>query len=141
VQDLQNKVSNILPKESAAIEWDSSLQDEILQIDPELLQQAMIELVINAFRHGQGTKKLSLIAKPDGDSARLELREPKDAFDLPTENWGGAPLGRVTRGHYGLGLYRARTVVESLGGKLKARYDSQTCSLVTTVILPLSTDG
>jgi K+-sensing histidine kinase KdpD len=141
MQDLRNKIANVLPKESASIEWSSELKDEVLRIDPELLQQAVIEVVTNAFQHGPGTENLSSIARTDAGSFRLELREPKKSFDLPTENWGGAPLRGVGRGRYGLGLHRARVIVENQQGELKAQYDSQTSTLTTTIALPLFKDG
>jgi signal transduction histidine kinase len=138
IEDLRKKVANDFPKESAAISWDVQLNEATLDIDPQLLQQALIELFNNAFRHERGEGSLSVTAKIDSDRFVFTLREPKSRFESSTENWGREPLRQVSPGHYGLGLNRARVIVEAHGGKLSAHYDPAESVLVTEITLPLS---
>jgi nitrogen-specific signal transduction histidine kinase len=63
------------------------------------------------------------------------LAEPKTSFSGSTENWGAQPFATVKHGHYGLGLPRARSIIEEHQGEFTAHYDSG--SLVTTIALPI----
>ena len=110
----------------------------LLNVDPQLLQQAIIELFSNAFRHHRGEGSLIAFGKIDNQRFVFGLLEPKSRFDLPTENWGREPLHNVAPGHYGLGLHRARAIIEAHGGELHARYEPGESVLVTTITLPLS---
>ena len=46
------------------------------------------------------------------------LREPKMNFELPNGKLGREPAPPGKQGHYGLGLHRARGILEAHGGKL-----------------------
>ena len=138
VDDLREKIEAERPKESAQIDWKIELTDEELQVDPQLLQQAILELFDNAFYHERSEGNLVVKAKAEGDRFIFELREPKKTFAALTENWGHEPLLKVGRGHYGLGLHRVRAIVEAHQGQLLARYESATSSLHTSIALPLS---
>ena len=138
IEDLRKKVVTDFPRESTAISWDVHLRGAALEIDPQLLQQAFIELFNNAFRHERGKGPLTVAAKIDNDRFVFTLREPKSRFELSTENWGREPLRKISPGHYGLGLNLARIIVEAHGGKLRAHYDPTESVLVTTITLPLS---
>jgi K+-sensing histidine kinase KdpD len=140
VEDLRHKIAKDFPGENAAINWDIQLGDAMVNVDPQLLLQVFIELFANAFHHERGAGAIIATAKIDNDRFVFTLREPKARFDLSTENWGREPLGGISRGHYGLGLNRARVIVEAHNGELRAQYDSATSMLVTTVTLPLSSE-
>ena len=60
------------------------------------------------------------------------------SFTGSTENWGREPFRKVGHGHYGLGLYRVRNIIEAHRGRLHVRHDQPSSSLVTTVVLPLA---
>ena len=138
IEDIRRKLANNFPKEESTVEWDVQLQDGNLQIDPQLLQEAFLELFSNAFRHQPAGRSIKASAQVDRDSFVFTLREQKEHFDLSTESWGREPLRRITQGHYGLGLNRARAIVESHGGQLAAQYDPTSAILATTVALPIS---
>ena len=138
IEDIRRKLANDFPKEESTVEWDVQLQDGNLQIDPQLLQEAFLELFSNAFRHQPAGRSIKASAQVDRDSFVFTLREQKEHFDLPTESWGREPLRRITQGHYGLGLNRARGIVESHGGQFAAQYDPTSAILATTIALPIS---
>ena len=138
VEDLRQRIAKDFSAESGAIKWEGQTGDALFEIDPQLLQRAFIELFTNAFQHERGKDSLSAVAKIDKGKFVFTLREPKAGFQLPTENWGRQPLGKVRQGHYGLGLNRVRAILEAHGGDLRAQYDSTASALVTTITLPIS---
>lgn len=138
VEDLRKKIATEFPERSGEIRWEIDATDGPLNVDPQLLQQAIIELFSNTFRHNRGESPLVASGKIDNQRFLFSLREPKRGFDLPTENWGREPLHHVAPGHYGLGLHRARAIIEAHGGELHARYEPGESVLVTTIALPLS---
>ena len=138
VEDLRKQIEVKFPEQSAAINWNVQLENTKIDVDPQLLPQALIELFANAFHHERGADAITVTASIDNGRFVFELREPKTRFELPTENWGREPLRGVSRGHYGLGLSRARRIVQAHNGELRAHYDSAAPVLVTTITMPLS---
>ena len=137
IEDLRVRVRNEFPKQADAISWKINTSGS-LNLDPQLLLEALLEVLRNAFEHQAPGSAIHFNAATEGDNLVLSLYEPKTQFDLPTENWGRQPLRYVNRGHYGLGLNRARTIVENHGGALKGRYDSTEAKLTTTITIPLA---
>ena len=140
VEDLQAKLKTEFPKDADAIEWQVEAQGGTVEIDPQLLQEAFLELFRNAFEHRKNGSSLLFIANREGDNLVFSLHEQKAEFTLSTNNWGREPLRHVNRGHYGLGLNRARTIVEGQGGTLQAQYDSTGSKLITQIRLPLTVE-
>jgi K+-sensing histidine kinase KdpD len=137
VDDLRAKIAAERPKESGSINWNVQLAEENLELDPQSMQEAILELFTNAFLHERAEGNLAVHARIEEDCFVFELREPKKNFTARTDNWGGEPLLKVGRGHYGLGLHRVRAIVENHQGQLQARYLSATSSLNTKITLPL----
>lgn len=136
-QDLQQKFAMEFPRQTGNIEWNTTLPaDAMLEIDPQLIQQALLEVLQNAFQHQRGEGKIVVSAGVEQSKFSLVITEPKTGFDRSTEDWGNQPFASVGHAHYGLGLYRARAILSAHGGELKARYDSS--SLITTIVLPLT---
>jgi K+-sensing histidine kinase KdpD len=138
VEDLRKKIAQEFPNETHEINWNVEPGEAVLDIDPQLLQEAIVELFANAFRHDRGEDPLAAEAKIDKNRFFITLREPKIRFESSTENWGRKPLRKVSQGHYGLGLNRVRTIVEAHGGEIHAQYDPKASALATALILPLS---
>src|SRR6266436_4897015 len=141
VEDLRKTIAHEFPKESAEITWDIQTGGAMLNVDPQLLQQAFSEVFANAFQHDQGKGPLVAAARIDGNRFVFTLREPKTRFKLSTENWGREPFREITRGHYGLGLNRLRVIMEGHGGEIHAEYDPKASTLLTTLSLPLARGG
>jgi K+-sensing histidine kinase KdpD len=140
-EDLRKKFSQESFSESEAVNWEIKAGDETFEVDPQLLQQAFLELFQNAFLHERGKGAISALARIDNEKFTFTLREPKSGLESSTENWARKPLGKVRQGHYGLGLNRVRVILEAHGGELHAQYDTNTAELVTTVALPISRQG
>ena len=141
VEDLRKTIAHEFPKESAEITWDIQAGNGMLNVDPQLLQQAFSEVFANAFQHDRGKGALIATAGIDGRRFVFTLREPKARFESSTENWGREPFRRITRGHYGLGLNRVRVIMEAHGGEMHAEYDPKGSMLLTTLTLPLAHGG
>lgn len=142
IEDLQQKLAAAYPEEAPKVNWDiSRAGDATVNIDPQLLLPAFLELFANAFRHERGEGPLSATARVADGRFMFTLSEPKQNFQRSTENWGREPLRSLGQGHYGLGLHRTRSIVEAHGGEFSARHDTETSSLVTTVTLSLAPSG
>jgi K+-sensing histidine kinase KdpD len=137
VEDLRQKVANEQSENANKITWDAQLADETLQVDLQYAQQAFLELFTNAFQHERNVDSIAAKAYIDRGRFVFELHEPKANFQLKTENWGREPLRNVSQGHYGLGLNRARSVIEAHCGELRAEFDRNSSTLKTTLKLPL----
>jgi K+-sensing histidine kinase KdpD len=137
-KDLRKKIDHDFSRESAVINWNIQLGDAMLNVDPQLLQEALTELFANAFRHNRYKGTLVATANMQENRLLFTLQEPKSRFDLPTESWARKPLGKVSQGHYGLGLNRVRAIVEAHGGEIYAQYDPNVSALTTTLVLPVS---
>ncbi len=137
VEDLKTKIAKELPDHASKITWDAQAKDAKLPIDPQLVQQALLELFSNAFQHERNVKSVAARAYIDKNRFVFELREPKTQFNLSTQNWGREPLRNVSQGHYGLGLNRARSIAEAHGGSFRAEFDRKTSTLITSLTLPI----
>lgn len=138
MEDFRQKFAATFPERAADVTWQVSLPaGATLEIDPQLLQPALLELFANAFTHSRGTGLISVTSEIQAQTFALAIREPKTSFNLTTSDWGREPLRAIRGGHYGLGLHRTRTILEAHDGKLDANFDSASSLLVTTVRLPV----
>jgi K+-sensing histidine kinase KdpD len=137
-EDLRSKIERDLAQQSREISWEIQLGDEMLDVDPVLLQEAFVEVFSNAFQHGRGNGPVVATARNENNRFVFTVREPKDGFDSSTENWGREPLRKTSQRHYGLGLHRARAIIAANGGELRAEYDQNLSALITTLTLPFS---
>ncbi len=138
LEDVRAKIERELGKDRAAVKWDIQPSDAVLKVDPQLFQEALLELFMNAFRHERDTAApLTATSKIDNGQFVLTLDEPKKGCDVQTQNWGREPLRNASPGHYGLGLNRARMIVEAHGGDLRAQHHGNQSVLRTTVTLPV----
>jgi signal transduction histidine kinase len=66
IEDLQQKLEMQSPEQSSAIDWDVQLDGASLNIDPQMLQQALLELFANAFLHERSDARIAAKAEIDG---------------------------------------------------------------------------
>ena len=141
MEDLRRKIDEYFPQQNTEITWEIQLGNAMLSVDPQLLQEVFTELFANAFRHDRGKGPVVAKAKIDNNRFLFTLHEPKDRFDLPTQDWGREPLRKISQRHYGLGLNRVRAIVEAHGGKLHAQYDPNVSALITTLTIPVASEA
>ena len=139
VEDLRAKLTLAQPEQSASIEWNISLGKEMLEIDPQILSEAFVELLTNAESHGRGEGPLLFDAHANDSKVEFRLREPKITFDGGTDEWGTRPLQYIGKGgHYGLGLFRARSIFEAHNAQYRVHFDPAASILETNVSFPAS---
>lgn len=138
VEDLRAKLTLERPEQSAAVEWKISLGKEMLEIDPQILPEAFVELFANADTHGRAEGPLVFEGRAEGETIEFSLREPKTPFNGATDDWGKRPLQHVRSGHYGLGLFRARSIFEAHHAHYRVHFDPVASILHTNVSLPAS---
>ena len=136
LEDIQQKLKSL--GTTLEVDWDIEVGESMFEVDPQLLPEAILELFGNAELHGGGDKKIKAAAKIENGEFEFTLREPQKQFNSTTDNWGRVPLRQVGRGHYGLGLNRARMIVEAHGGRFNAEYDAGASNLLTRIVLPLA---
>ncbi len=136
MEDWQQKLQTQHVDWSREIEWDVPASDATVSIDPQLLAQAVLELTTNAFQHGRGPGPIKITSQTNGEF-HIRIAEPKADFRESTEEWGRQPFHKVKHGQYGLGLYRARNIIEAHRGRFAAHHDSAASLLVTSIVLPV----
>ncbi len=137
LEDLRSKLQSQFPEEAKSVQWTIEVEKAQLNIDPQNLQLAFLELFGNAFQHSRGNEAMEASGAITAGDFVFTLREPKAQFEGSTDKWGHEPFAKVMHGHYGLGLHRARSIIEAHAGRFDAQFDSARASLVTTVALPL----
>jgi signal transduction histidine kinase len=137
-EDLRKKIDHDFSGQGAAITWNIQVGDAALNVDPQLLQEALSELFANAFRHIRGKGNLVVTVKMENGQFLFIMEEPKARLEGSADSLGGEPLRKVSPNHYGLGLHRVRAIIEAHGGKMHTRYDPNASKLITTLALPVS---
>lgn len=137
-EDLRKKIDHDFSGQGAAITWNIQVGDAALNVDPQLLQEALSELFANAFRHIRGKGNLVVTVKMENGQFLFIMDEPKARLEGSADSLGGEPLRKVSPNHYGLGLHRVRAIIEAHGGKMHTRYDPNASKLITTLALPVS---
>jgi two-component system, OmpR family, sensor histidine kinase KdpD len=93
----------------------------LVPIDAVLVEQALVNLLENALRHGGPNGAVSVLARRDGDAARLEVRDEGAGFPPGDAERLFDKFYRARSGPgAGLGLAIARAIVTAHGGRIWA---------------------
>ena len=141
MKDFETKFARLYPEHAKQVEWRTSGSETKIEIDPQLLEQAIFELLDNAFRFSPKQARFTLESSSAQGSWRLTLHEPKEEFNGSTASWGREPLSKVSHAHYSLGLNRVRAIIAAHDGEFQAEYDPVSRALTTTIVLPLAHAG
>lgn len=136
-EDLKKKFAQQGEARANRLKWEIETTNESVELDPQLFQEALFDLIDNAFQFSPADATFVVKGEVRDGKFVITIREPKAAdTSLATSAWGRAPLKNARHAHYGLGLNRVRAIVEAHGGELRADYQPQEKTLVTTILLP-----
>lgn len=115
----------------------SELGEEQIDIDLDQLCLAVAILFENAVHFREAEGAIALTARAEEGDVVLELSEVKKTVEneVPPEEWGMEPFRSTRPGGYGLGLFRARRIIEAHGATLDIRHDGE--QLFSTIRLPV----
>jgi K+-sensing histidine kinase KdpD len=138
LHDLETKFQSDFPERAAKVQWRTEFADKapLLHVDPQLIGQAVFELLENACR--LEAESIEVNTQLSGNQVVLAVREkrqPPAGFD--ETSWGREPLRRLGHGHYSLGLNRVRMIAEAARGEFGARVDPDRGEFVSTIVLPV----
>jgi signal transduction histidine kinase len=119
---------------ASEVQWVEDLGNEEVNVDEMMIATVFRELLSNASAFAEG-RPLTISARRDNNAVTFELREPK-TNGLDPVDWDGAFFtGR--RGHYGLGLWNVRRLVEANSGTITRCFLEKESVLVTILRLPI----
>src|SRR4051812_20988523 len=136
VEDLRQRIESRRSESTPRIEWETNVGEGMVEVDPQLFPLVVQELIDNAVHFPSAGPLQFKAALEANGSLAMTLLEPKAEFARDVSTWGREPLKNIHHGHYGLGLNRARIIVEMHGGTLEASYDPKAKNLVTRIVLP-----
>jgi len=140
INDIEKKIGDEFPGKGSTVTWDISSPEATLNIDPQLIGWAAVELFRNAFRNDKAGDELHVKASVADRRFTFCIREPKTGGEIDPSEWM-QPLQKVSHGHYSLGLRRARNIIAAHGGELTTSFDPASRMLISTISLPLSTES
>lgn len=135
-EDLRDRLSVERPELSGRLHWVYVGKPCRALLDPVLALEAMTELLQNAAAFSPQDAPVQVAAQGDAGGAfwRIEQSAPEPLKGM--RQWGMRPLESSRRSHYGLGLFRARQIVDALGATLAFTHDPERRLLRTEVCFP-----
>jgi K+-sensing histidine kinase KdpD len=120
VENFQMNLAQASPQGFERIRWREIPEEGVLSVDATLLEEVLNELVENALAFSAEDAGLEFGVEVAGCGVCFVVEQPAGhALCGDAKEWGRQPFVSTRRGHYGLGLYRARRLVEALGAGLE----------------------
>lgn len=141
VEDLRDRLTKIFPEQMPSVEWEVSVGDEMISVDLEQIFSTIAEVFKNAFQFREAGQPISASVFTENGRVVLEIEEGKTTVPSDPSTWGREPFVSTRRGGYGLGLFRARRILELHGGEIVASHDSARARLTTRVSLPVASES
>ena len=135
VEDFRERLGKVLPA-AGSLEWTVELGPEFVSVDIEMLYAALSEFFRNAVHFHEGPEPITVKINGHQEQLVLEIGQKKKVLDSAPESWGRDPLLSTRRGGYGLGLYHARQILETLGGDISFVHDPEKSELSSRITLP-----
>lgn len=124
------KLNNYLPK------------DIIWSIDSQLMERAVMNIIINALEHTPEQKSLNLEVSLKGDFVSFVITDEGNGFSNEAikrgkEMFYTSDKSRSQTGHYGIGLAFADKVIQAHKGTLQLANSPDTCGGQVLILVPL----
>lgn len=135
-EDFKARVTSSHPESSDRISWELIGGRKVGVFDPALVTEALDELLENALAFSPGDTAVWVLANGLDAGVEWRIRQSIEGAPMGIEQWGRTPLGGGRKRGYGLGLFRARRIIESHGGSLTFAHTAESGTLVAEVFLP-----
>jgi two-component system sensor histidine kinase KdpD len=124
------------------VELDIPADLPMLELDPVLFEQVLVNLLDNAAKYAPASSTLRVSSWQEGDKIKLQLADegngiPPDELDRIFDKFHRAQKGDQVRAGTGLGLAISRGFVEAMGGSIMAANRTDCTGAVFTITLPL----
>ncbi|KAI93370.1 histidine kinase [Rhodomicrobium udaipurense JA643] len=126
-----------------AVEFDIERDLPLLNLDPVLMEQVLVNLLDNAGKYAPPGSTITLRARKEGSSVRICVMDegpgiPEDKLSLVFEKFHRADNGDRRRAGTGLGLAICRGFVEAMGGAISAANRSDRTGAILAISFPAS---
>ena len=137
IDDLRAQMIAAKPELQTRLHWRVEEEDANICVDPTMALEVFRELTDNALAFSPYDSVVSIsVLTGEGDVFKWCFEQGmKDAPSNP-DQWGRVPFLSSRRGHYGLGLFRARRIIEAHKGSIDFLHDSGTQKLSSVVRFP-----
>jgi two-component system, NtrC family, sensor histidine kinase HydH len=129
-------VSHSLDQKSIALRKETALQLPVLECDPELLKQVLVNLLINAIQASSAGGEILLQARIRGSELLIQVRDQGSGISAEDFDKIFDPFFTTKENGTGLGLSVGYQIVEQLGGVLTAERNSDR-GMTFSVLLPM----
>lgn len=102
-------------------------------VDPQMAFEALNELVGNAVAFSAEDSEVRVVFGEESGAGSVRIFQRCAVRPRGMEGWGRDPFLSTRRGYYGLGLFRARRVLEAMGAVLGFWFDEAGKGLVSSV--------
>jgi K+-sensing histidine kinase KdpD len=133
-EDLRDRLQMERAELAKRVEWFFCGQRAVALVDATLVLEALTELLENAAGFSPLESPLQLTVAQVENGVRWCIEQ--DSIEPPNQSdqWGMRPLVSTRRGHYGLGLFRVRRILQAHKASLVYRYNVGRKRLATEVV-------
>jgi signal transduction histidine kinase len=118
VEEFQSRFEQAHPDVAKRVRWEEIPGEGVLSADVVLLGEAVCELLENAAAFSPAEAELVFRVELARHRMSFVVEQPLGNEPGNWEEWGRKPFVSARRGHYGLGLFRVRRLLEALGASL-----------------------
>ena len=131
--DLKTFIAPVAATSGVTLEFGPG-SDVAVKTDPDLLKQALLNVILNSFE--AGASRVDVVAEDRGDNVVVTVRDDGPGLAEPARAF--EPFYSTKPEGSGLGLPTARAIAESLGGRLEPGDVSAGTELELTIPKKLS---
>lgn len=135
-EDFKARATSLRSDSSARIRWELNGGQKVGVFDPALAMEALDELLDNAFAFSVHDTPLWVSAAGMDVGVEWRFRQSLEGVPIGCDQWGRTPLGGSRKSGYGLGLFRARRIIEAHGGRLEFAHTAESGTLVAVAFFP-----
>lgn len=138
MDDLRAQLLAENPEIETRVRWQIEDEHESVFVDPTLAMEVVRELADNALAFSPHGSHVNVTVGVNAiHSLEWRFSQTLRETSASPDQWGRSPFLSSRRGHYGLGLFRARRIVEAHKGSMEFMHDRKTNILTALVRFPL----